>query len=285
MFQKREDGLGWVFAPFWVPALVLAVLSTVWSGVEGFWCLPAAVGFWVSWSVTLFVAYLLVMLLLSLTVDKKAPPPMVDAPHYRRHVVFIIGLLCRMGRLRLHVEGLETMPKGRFLLVSNHRSNYDPIATVWALRRWDMGFITKPENLKIPLAGPLIYKCNYLPINREDPRKAITTIHQAATLLENDVVSVGVYPEGTRNREGDMLPFHNGVFKIAQRAKVPMVVLSTAGTEKISKNMPWHRTDVTLKVCRVIPAEEVAQSTTAQLSDQVREILTQELAAADAKQA
>jgi 1-acyl-sn-glycerol-3-phosphate acyltransferase len=82
-----------------------------------------------------------------------------------------------------------------------------------------------------------------------------------------------------------MLPFHNGVFKIAQRAKVPLVVLSTAGTEKISQNMPWHRTDVTLKVCRVIPADEVTESTTAQLSDQVREILTQELAASDKKQA
>jgi 1-acyl-sn-glycerol-3-phosphate acyltransferase len=277
MIHKREDGLGRVFWPFELPALVLAWLSTGWSGAEGWLRLPVALGFWVSWSVTLFAAYILVAFLVSLTVDMKAPPPTEDHPHCRRHVVYIIGILCRLGRLRLHVEGLERMPQGRFLLVSNHRSNYDPIATVWAMRRWDMSFITKPENLKIPLAGPLIYRCGYLPINRENPREAIVTINQAASLLEQDVVSVGVYPEGTRNREGEMLPFHNGVFKIAQKANVPVVVLSVEGTEKISGHMPWHHTDVTLKVCRVISAQEAKAMSSAQLSALAREELEQQL--------
>jgi 1-acyl-sn-glycerol-3-phosphate acyltransferase len=277
MFHKREDGLGKVFLPFELPAAVLAVCSTLWSGATGWLWVPAVVGFWVSWVVTLFVAYVLVVFLVSLTVDMKAPPPMEDHPHYRRHVVFIIGILCRIGRVRIHGEGLEKMPQGRFLLVSNHRSNYDPIATVWALRRWDMAFVTKPENLKIPLAGAMIYQCNYLPINRENPREAIVTINQAASLLERDVVSVGVYPEGTRHREGEMLPFHNGVFKMAQKAHVPVVVLSTAGTENISRNLPWHHTDVTLKVCQVISADEANAMSTAQLSAKAREILEQEL--------
>ena len=60
---------------------------------------------------------------------------------------------------------------------------------------------------------------------------------KAAELMKNDVVSVGVYPEGTRNRDGSLLPFHDGVFIIARKADVPIVVATIDGTEKIPYNV------------------------------------------------
>lgn len=279
MFKKRQDELNKVFLRFHIGAVVLSVLSVILRRFTG-WMIPVAlVGGWIGWFVVLVLLYLLGLFFVSLTVNMKKPVEK-NHPGYRKTVLYVLGLLCRVARLRVHLAGEELIPEGRFLLVSNHRSNYDPIATGWALRRHDMTFVTKPENLKIPIAGPFIYKANYLPINRADPRKAMTTIQSAAHILSEDWASVGIYPEGTRSREMEMLPFHNGVFKIAQKANVPVVVVSIDGTEKIHKNAPLRPTDVDIRVCAVISAEEVKASSGAALGAKVRDILEASLTGA-----
>ena len=273
--KKDETGLWTVLAPFEILAVPVAVCLTLWGGCTGAVAVAAFVGSWILGVIALLLGYILVVGGISLTVNMKKPAPKENHPFFRRVVVSVIGLLCAFAHLRIHVSGAEMLPKGRFLLVSNHRSGYDPIATVWALRRRDIAFITKPENLRIPIAGPMIFEANYLPIDRENPRRAMDTIRQASELLKNDVVSVGVYPEGTRSRDGEMLPFHSGVFKIAQRAAVPVVVCSIQGTENIKKRAPFRATDVYLRVCAVLRA---GNESTAEFGCRVREILTRSLA-------
>lgn len=276
MFVKRTDGLGPVFLPFHIAALVTATILTVLGHAKGLIILPVFLGWYAAAFLAWVVLFYIIVLLYSLTLDMSEPPK-EDHPHVRRVVLAVIGQLNRFARVRIHLAGEERLPDGRFLLVSNHRSGYDPITTVWALRKWDIAFITKPENLRIPLAGPMIYRANYLPIDRENPREAIKTVNAAAKLLQNDVVSIGVYPEGTRGREADMLPFHNGVFKIAQKANVPIVVLSVRGTEDIKAHLPLRHTDVYLDVCAVLPAEEIVSAPTVEVSERVRAILTEDL--------
>ncbi len=273
MFAGREDGLERVFRPFYLGAVIPAGVCAWLSRVEGWVYVPVYIGFFAAWTVGLLAAFLLGVWAMSLTVDLSKPVE-EDHPFTRRIVVRVVGILCCLGRLRIHTRGWENLPQGRFLLVGNHRSNYDPIATVWALRQHgiDIAFVTKPENMKIPLVR-LIHRANYLVIDREDPRKAIATIHAAAELLHNDVVNVGIYPEGTRSKTGEMLPFHNAVFKIAKRAQAPIVVAAITGSERIRHNAPWRRTDVTIDLCARISREEVAAGTTKDLGDRVRALL------------
>lgn len=276
MFNKRQDELNKVFLRFHIGAVVLSVISLIVRKFTG-WLIPLAlVGGWIGWFVVLVLFYVLGLFFVSLTVNMKKPVEK-NHPCYRKTVLYVLGILCRVARLRVSLAGEELLPEGRFLLVSNHRSSYDPIATGWALRRHDMTFVTKPENLKIPIAGPMIYKANYLPINRADPRKAMAAIQSAAHILTENWASVGIYPEGTRSPDRSMLPFHNGVFKIAQKAGVPVVVVSIDGTENIRKNAPIRPTDVAIRVCEVIPAEEVKAASGAALGARVREILEQAL--------
>ena len=272
MFVKRDDGLGTVLLPFDIGALAGAVILSAALPARGLWAAAAFVLWWLCCFLGLLAVFVIFLWLMSLTVNTKKPVPEDDHPFYRAVVVYVIGLLCRLGRVRITFRGADRLPEGRFLVVSNHRSQYDPIVTVWALRKRPTAFITKPENHRIPIAGPMIYKANYLPIDRSDPRQAMKTINAAAALLKNDVVSVGVYPEGTRGPGGEMLPFHNGVFKIAQKANVPIVVVSVAGTEKIHKNLPLRGTDVTLCLCDVIRPEEPDMST-ARIGERVRHSL------------
>ena len=269
MFRGNEYGAARVLWPFAAgAAVVCAALGAIYH-----WGVWMFLGMFVCWTVTLLAAWLVFVWLWSLTVDLSKPVT-EDHPFCRRIVVHVIGILCWGGRLRFHVTGWENIPEGRFLLVGNHRSNYDPIATVWALsrRKIDMAFITKPENMKIPLVR-FIHKANYLVIDRDDPRKAIVTINAAADLLSRDVVNVGVYPEGTRSKSGQMLEFHNAVFKIAKKADVPIVTVCVTGTEKIGKNAPWRHTDVFLTLCPCISREEVAASGTKELGAHVRALL------------
>ncbi|HCA04611.1 MAG TPA: hypothetical protein DEO32_01805, partial [Ruminococcaceae bacterium] len=79
-----------------------------------------------------------------------------------------------------------------------------------------------------------------------------------------------VYPEGTRNYGEGLLPFHNAVLKIAQKAEVPVVVLTAKGTYEIQKNFPLHKSVVKLDVTDVIPAGEVKSLSTAQLGEKIQ---------------
>lgn len=201
-----------------------------------------------------------------------------DSKLYRTllNAASVIGL--KVMRVKVHVSGAEKLPHGQKLLfVGNHRSNFDPIITWYALRDWKISYISKSGNFKIPIFGRIIRRCCFMAIDRESPRKAINTINQASELLKAQEVSVGVYPEGTRSKNGELLPFHNGVLRIAQKANASIAVVVLKGTEKIHKNYPFHRTYVEMTIAEVIPSEQVSSTRSAELGDKVRNIIENNL--------
>lgn len=173
--------------------------------------------------------------------------------------------------VRIHVTGKDKLPKGRFLLVSNHRSNFDPIVTWRVFAHENLAFISKEKNFHIPWFGRIIRRCAFMCIDRENPRNAIKTVNKAARLIENDVVSVALYPEGTRSKKLVLLPFHNGMFMIAQKSKAPVVVIAVQGTELIQKKFPFRRSHVYIDVVDVIDAGTVASTKTDLIGERVRE--------------
>ena len=201
---------------------------------------------------------------------------------YRTVLYTAVWIAVVFGMLTVKVTGGEKIDRlvkqgRRFLLVGNHISNFDPIVTWFAFRKAKLAFISKPANFKIPFFGKIARKCLCLPIDREDPRKALPTIRQAAEYIKADEVSFGAYPEGTRNKtpERGLLPFRNGVFKIAQWAgNVPIAVVAVQGTEQVCRNWPLRRTVVSLDVLRVLEPEEIAGKKTAEIGETVRKELS-----------
>ena len=162
---------------------------------------------------------------------------------------------CFYCGVRVHVSGTEKLPKDeRFLLVANHRSLFDPLSIFHALGAYNIAFISKPSNLRIPVLGRLALGDCFLPIDRENDREALKSILCAADYLKRDLCS-------------QMLPFHHGSFKIAQRAHVPLVIAAVSGTDMVKKNALRRFTDVYIDILELIPAEEVRAQTTAELSD------------------
>lgn len=221
--------------------------------------------------------YFVVIYLISLTINTKK--------EYTRTTLFhkwildqTIQLLCELGRVKIKVFNKEIVPnKEKYLLVYNHKSNFDPMIESVVLKKHNLIHISKSGNFKIPIAGPFIRRNCYLEINREDPRKAITTINKAAEFISSGYASIGVSPEGTRNKGDGLLPFKPGCFKIAFKSKCPIVVCSFRNTEKIHKNFPLKRTKVVMKVLKVIEYSEYSEMTTVELAEMTEKIIANDL--------
>lgn len=199
-----------------------------------------------------------------------------DSKFYRCLIDMAAAVACWGARIRLHVTGAELVPSDRKILyVGNHVSNYDPIITWHAFPKAKLSFISKASNFKLPWFGRFIRRCCFMDIDRENPRNAITTINRAAELLKKQEVSIGVYPEGTRSKSAQLLPFHNGVFKIAQKAGVDIAVVSLTGTQNIHKNFPLRRTNVYLDVLEIIPFAEIHGVKTEVIGNRVEKLLTE----------
>ena len=247
--NDRESN--WTLAPFLAGAAVFSILVS-WSGGHRDWHLAVdLVLFFLIGLVGITLLYLLLIAAMSLYINQNEPQTRFQ-PFYCRMVTFVMGLVPAFFRVRIHSTGKDAIPVGRWLLVGNHPGAFDPFVTGWALRRFPLAYIVKPSVMRIPAVGNFLHKACFLGIDRENDRAALKTVLQAIRLLKEDVISVGVYPEGTRDAGAELLPFRNGAFKIAQKAKVPVVIAAVRNTETVMKNFPWRHTDVYVDFCGVL---------------------------------
>ena len=107
----------------------------------------------------------------------------------------------------------------------------------WVLRRWPLAFVSKPSNMRKFVIGPFVRRCCFLPIDRENARNALTTINAAAGLIRSHVCSFAIYPEGTRSKSGELLPWHAGSLKIAQKANIPAETVKAATTNALTEDI------------------------------------------------
>lgn len=196
-----------------------------------------------------------------------------------RWICMSVGqFLCGYAGERVKLIGLEKLPSEPFLLVSNHRSGFDPLTVIAYLGRYNISFVTKPSNFSLSLIGLTARHAGYLAIDRENDRAALRTILQAADYLRRGVCSVGIYPEGTRNRtDAPLLPFHAGSFKIAQKAGAPLVIVCMRGTDRVLKTPFFLRPKVELEVLEVLDAAAVKSMKTVELAEHARRIMEEAL--------
>ena len=201
--------------------------------------------------------------------------PSKVANFFLRHCVGYINI---HAGVRLRVIQNEPWPKERFLLVCNHLSRFDPMIVIHKYGKLGMAFITKPSNFKIPIGGHFMKAGCYMAIEREDKLKSLEVMKEASRLIEENLASVGVYPEGKRMEVSDHVgEFHEGVFAIAMKANAPIVVTSILGSESIAKNFPKRRTKVRFEIIKVIYPSEYQGKTTKAVSDYARQLIKESI--------
>ena len=235
------------------------------------------VGFAVSFLLLLLVAFLFLLYLCS-RVDQNVEQE-EDDPLYRKVTNLYIRSVLPILKIHVKSKGLEKVPTtGRFMLVCNHTSIADPIMLLYAMPGHQLAFISKQENSDMFVIGPMMHKLQCQLINRENDREALKTILKCIQILKEDKASIGVFPEGGINDDLKFHHFRPGVFKIAQKTKVPIVVCTLKNTKDVVPNIKrWKRSDVELSVLQVVQPEEFEGITTVELANRIHKVMAEEL--------
>lgn len=186
----------------------------------------------------------------------------------------------RMGvRLALWLAGARTVVEGRpnlhpgepCVYVCNHVSNAEPLAAVAVLPR--IVALGKAGLWRIPILGTALRIVSFIPVERGTERAARAADVGVQRLKEG--FSVLSFPEGTRSRTGELLPFRHGTFLMAIRAGVPIVPITALGAREI---MPKGKAGIRPGTVRLVvhppvPTRGLKEEDRAALADRVQQII------------
>ena len=136
-----------------------------------------------------------------------------------------------LAGVRIRAVGLENLdPNANYIFMSNHTSNLDPTVMVPLVYR-PMSILAKRELFRIPLIGFVFRIGNLVPVDRSNREAAVESVKKAVEVLRSGR-SMVVYPEGTRSRDGRMLPFKKGPFHMAMESGVCIAPCTVIGTHE-----------------------------------------------------
>lgn len=178
-----------------------------------------------------------------------------------RIIQSVFRFLLSITGVKVTVIGEENVPKDSpVVYIGNHRSYYDILLT-YSRCPIRTGYIAKKEMLRYPLLSNWMRYLHCLFLDRNDLKQGLKTILEAAEKVKSGI-SICIFPEGTRNEnenELDMLPFHEGSFKIATKAKCPIIPIAMNNTASMfeahfPKIKPCH---VVIEYCKPIYPDEL----------------------------
>lgn len=238
---------------FALAVLATAVLDVMYNSLIP-WSLFILLGIWVG-LVLIAILFLFIVSLFCYG-DK---PLEKDNAFCRRLALHTMDCILVLFRFRISGKGLEKMPAAPCVIVCNHLSRFDPMVTFCLMKGHRLAFVSKIENMHIPIAGPIIRKIGFIPLDRDNPLRAMRSIHTAARLVSEKGFTMGIYPEGTRSRTEELLEFKTGAFVLAKKAKAPLVITRITGTRSYRGRFPFRSTPVTFEVLEVLDAASLAE--------------------------
>jgi 1-acyl-sn-glycerol-3-phosphate acyltransferase len=177
--------------------------------------------------------------------------------------------ILRASGVAVSVEGAERLVPGTpEVMAANHASFFDIMALLGHLPV-NPKFVAKKELFSVPIFGPAIRAAGHVRLDRQHLKEAFGAYDVAARRIRDERLHVLVYPEGTRTRTGEMLPFKKGPFVLAIACGAPVVPVYVAGAFGIQ---PKGSVRVRPRPLRIFIGEAIP---TAGLSYDDREALSQ----------
>lgn len=196
------------------------------------------------------------------------------------HVIgrFWAGCLLALSRVRVRLEGLENIdPRSTYVFMANHQSMFD-IPALQAHLPMQFRWLAKKELFEIPIFGHAMAGAGYIPIDRSNRRSAHKSLMEGARKIAEGV-SVVVFPEGSRSKDGEIMPFLPGGFHLAARSGRPIVPVVMAGTHAVlpKGSLRMRPGRVVVSILRPIDTASLAKADKQALMDNVRSMMIREL--------
>ncbi len=187
-------------------------------------------------------------------------------------------LLAKLSRWRILIFGLANIEANRvYVIVSNHQSLAD--IPVIAHLKIDTKWLAKAELFRVPFVGWMLRMAGDIPVERSDRSRSAQTLTKCAQYLRQRC-SVVLFPEGTRSRDGQVLPFAEGPFKLAIREQVSILPLVVEGSGNALPKNSWifgAKQDIHLHILPAVPVSGYDRRHSADLRDRVRQMIVDEL--------
>lgn len=160
-----------------------------------------------------------------------------------------------------------------YVVVANHESQADPF--LLSFLPWDMRWVAKEDLFHAPLTGRVMRYGGDIPLRRGEGDSVRACLDECARAIEGGI-PVMMFPEGTRSEGGELLPFKDGAFHLAQRCGVPILPVALAGTRAMRpKHSRWFgKANACAKILAPISP---AGLTLAELRDRSREAIASAL--------
>jgi len=211
------------------------------------------------------------------------PPAYIKLCHYAkhtdkypeltkyRHIQYIFKRAVKSGNVDLQVFGQENIPtENGFIMYSNHQGMFDILA-IPATCDQPLGGVLKKELKDIPFIKQVIACTKSFPMDREDVRASMEVILAATKEVANGRNYL-IFPEGTRSKNGNqMREFHAGSFKIAMKAKAPILPVALIDCYKVFDQKGCKPVSMQIHYLPVIPYEEYKDMKTPELAQMVHD--------------
>lgn len=178
--------------------------------------------------------------------------------------------------VKIDVRGRENFdPNGTYIYMCNHVSNLDPpIVIPLTPRRTSV--MVKKEVFRIPILAKAMRMASFVEVDRSNRDAAIASVERGVDVLKTGV-NISVFPEGTRSRDGKLLPFKKGPFHLAMESGVSIIPMTIHGTETLMPKGDWKIKGGTVSVVFHAPVDPKQFTDRDALMEHVRNVIASAL--------
>jgi 1-acyl-sn-glycerol-3-phosphate acyltransferase len=237
-------------------------MSRLWQSILSLWA------WWVLvLCILLWFPLLLVIRLMTLPFDRGA----YAAGFLFRRIGPVMATLNPLWRFR-YSGIMPADPRKPYVVVSNHESFAD-ILLISHLP-WEMKWLSKAELFRIPIMGWMMWLVGDIPLKRGFGPSAVEAMERCRQTLGRRV-SVMIFPEGTRSKTAELLPFKDGAFRLAVEAGVSILPLAVSGTRTALPKHDWRfgRSVAEVRVLEPIDTAGLTLADVPSLKARVRETI------------